>query len=98
LRFVASPASIFGRLFGGSEHWRAWLLWEFQTEVSRENWGFYLNADKKLNSMMLFRSEFEANPIGVERMFTIGSIASSPLVMNGTVYFGSADGYFYALD
>ncbi len=73
-------------------------LWEFQTEVSRENQGFFLNADKTLNTMMLFRGEFESNSIGVERMFTIGSIASSPLVMNGTVYFGSADGYLYALN
>ena len=72
-------------------------LWEFQTEVSRENQGFFLNADKTLNSMMLFRDEFEANPIGVERLFTLGSIASSPLVLNGIVYFGSADGYVYAL-
>jgi len=74
-------------------------LWEFQTEVSRENRGFYLNADKSLNSMMLFpNSSFEENALQLERLFTIGSIASSPLVMNGTVYFGSADGYVYALE
>jgi len=72
-------------------------LWEFQTEVSRENLGFLMNADKTLNYMMLFRGDFEQNAIGVERLFTIGSIASSPLVMNGTVYFGSTDGYLYAL-
>ncbi len=72
-------------------------LWEFQTEVSRENRGFYMNADKSLNYMMLFRGQFEPSDIGVERMFTLGSIASSPLVMNGIVYFGSADGYLYAL-
>ncbi|HET6205380.1 MAG TPA: PQQ-binding-like beta-propeller repeat protein [Terracidiphilus sp.] len=45
----------------------------------------------------LFRGDFEQNALQVERLFTIGSIASSPLVMNGTVYFGSADGYVYAL-
>jgi outer membrane protein assembly factor BamB len=72
-------------------------LWEFQTEVSHENRGFLLNSDKTLNNMMLFRSDFEQNAIQVERLFTIGSIASSPLVMNGTAYFGSSDGYVYAL-
>jgi outer membrane protein assembly factor BamB len=72
-------------------------LWEFQTEVSRENQGFLLNADKTLNYMMLFRGDFEPNTVGVERLFTLGSIVSSPLVMNGTVYFGSADGYMYAI-
>ena len=72
-------------------------LWEFQTEVSRQNRGFFLNSDKTLNNMMLFRGDFEENAIQVERLFTIGSIASSPLVMNGAVYFGSADGYVYAL-
>jgi outer membrane protein assembly factor BamB len=35
--------------------------------------------------------------LAVERLFTLGSIASSPLVANGTVYFGSTDGYLYAL-
>jgi hypothetical protein len=58
--------------------------------------GFLMNADKTLNYLMLFRGEFEPNDIGVERLFTLGSIASSPLVMNGAVYFGSADGYLYA--
>jgi outer membrane protein assembly factor BamB len=72
-------------------------LWEFQTEVSRQNRGFFLNSDKTLNSMMLFRGDFEENAFPVERLFTIGSIASSPLVMKGAVYFGSADGYVYAL-
>lgn len=72
-------------------------LWEFQTEVSRENRGFFMNADKTLNYMMLYRGDFEQNVLGVERLFSLGSIASSPLVMNGTVYFGSTDGYLYAL-
>jgi eukaryotic-like serine/threonine-protein kinase len=73
-------------------------LWEFQTESSRRNDGFVLNADKTPNYTMLFRSEFEQSVIQVERLFTSGSVASSPLVMNGTVYFGSTDGYLYALD
>ena len=73
-------------------------LWEFQTEVSRQNHGFYLNSDKTLNSTMLFRGTYEETAIGVERMFTLGSIASSPLVFNGAVYFGSTDGYLYALE
>jgi outer membrane protein assembly factor BamB len=72
-------------------------LWEFQTEASRQNRGWLLNADRSLNSAMLFRSEWEDNVISVERMFTIGSVASSPLVTNGTVYFGSTDGTLYAL-
>lgn len=73
-------------------------LWEFQTDFSRENRGFLLNADKTMNYPMLFRAAFEDNAITVERLFTLGSIASSPLVANGVVYFGSSDGYLYALD
>lgn len=72
-------------------------LWEFQPEVSHQNRGFLLNSDKTLNNMMLCRGDFEQNAIQVERLFTIGSIASSPLIMNGTAYFGSAYGYVYAL-
>ena len=70
---------------------------EFQTDLSRENRGFLLNSDQTLNYAMLFRGAFENNVISVERLFTVGSIASSPLVLNGTVHFGSTDGYLYAV-
>jgi outer membrane protein assembly factor BamB len=35
--------------------------------------------------------------IGMDRMFSLGSIISSPVVADGVVYFGSTDGYLYAV-
>ncbi len=72
-------------------------LWEFQTDLSRQNRDFYLASDKTINEPVVFRSAWENNWLAVERLFTLGSIASSPLVVDGTVYFGSTDGYLYAL-
>lgn len=39
-----------------------------------------------------------APTVAVDRQFNIGAIFSTPLVMNGVVYFGSTDGNMYAID
>jgi outer membrane protein assembly factor BamB len=36
--------------------------------------------------------------VSADRQFAIGAIFSSPLVANGVVYFGSTDGFLYALE
>ena len=75
------------------------LLWDFQTDASRRNEGWVLTADRKFNNPMLFRSNWREAPlVASARQDSVGSIYSSPLVMNGVVYFGSADGNVYALD
>ena len=35
--------------------------------------------------------------LALERLYSLGSILSSPVVEGGVIYFGSADGYLYAL-
>ena len=35
--------------------------------------------------------------IGLHRMFTLGSVLSSPVVVDGMLYAGSTDGTVYAL-
>jgi outer membrane protein assembly factor BamB len=74
-------------------------LWDFQTETSKQNKGWILTADRKFNEPMFFTSNWrEAPVVGTERQFSIGAIFSTPLVMNGVVYFGSTDGNLYAID
>ena len=75
------------------------LLWEFQTEASKANNGWVLTADRRFNSSLLFFDNWREAPLvaGAQQM-SVGSIFSSPLVANGTVYFGSTDGYLYAID
>lgn len=75
------------------------MLWEFQTETSKQNKGWVLTADRKFNEPMLFHSSWrEAPVVATDRQFNIGAIFSSPLVVNGVVYFGATDGNLYAVE
>jgi outer membrane protein assembly factor BamB len=75
------------------------VLWDFQVETSRQNKGWVLTADRKFNSPLLFYSNWREAPIvGTDRQIGIGGIFSSPLIVNGVVYFGSADGFLYAVE
>lgn len=75
------------------------VVWEYQTEASKENKGWILTADRKFNAPFFFSSNWREAPIvSSDRQFNIGAIFSTPLVANGVVYFGSTDGYLYALE
>jgi outer membrane protein assembly factor BamB len=75
------------------------VLWEFQTDASKQNNGWVLTADRKFNQPLLFYSNWREAPIvATDRQFSVGSIFSSPLVANGVVYFGSTDGFLYAIE
>ncbi len=75
------------------------LLWQFQTEASKRNVGWVLTSDRKFNVPLLFSSEWREAPILASlRQFEVGSIFSSPLVVDGVVYFGSTDGKLYAVE
>jgi outer membrane protein assembly factor BamB len=75
------------------------VLWDFQTDASRQNKGWVLTADRRFNQSLLFYSSWREIPaVANERQLSVGSIFSSPLVQDGIVYFGSADGFMYALE
>ncbi|HVN33616.1 MAG TPA: PQQ-binding-like beta-propeller repeat protein [Casimicrobiaceae bacterium] len=75
------------------------LLWQFETETSRENRGWVLTSERRFNTPMLFRSTWREAPIvAADRQFAIGAIFSAPLVVGGVVYVGSTDGTMYALE
>jgi eukaryotic-like serine/threonine-protein kinase len=75
------------------------VLWDFQTETSKQNKGWVLTADRRFNEPLLYHSNWREAPIvATDRQFGIGAIFSSPLVVDGVVYFGSTDGYLYALE
>jgi outer membrane protein assembly factor BamB len=75
------------------------VLWDFQTETSKQNKGWVLTADRRFNDPLLYHSIWREAPIvATDRQFRIGAIFSSPLVVDGVVYFGSTDGYLYALE
>jgi outer membrane protein assembly factor BamB len=76
------------------------LAWEFQTESSKKNEHQYLKADGSFNAEVIYAplfNDYQDMPLGVSRIFSVGAIFSSPVVDHGTVYFGSTDGFLYAL-
>ena len=75
------------------------LLWDFQTDASKKNSGWTLTSDRRFNTPMLFFSAWHETPtVAADQQFSVGSIFSSPLVANGIVYFGSTDGFLYAVE
>jgi outer membrane protein assembly factor BamB len=75
------------------------VLWEFQTDASKRNDGWMLTAERRFNTPMIFWSSWREVPmIAAVQQLGVGSILSSPLVVAGVVYFGSADGSMYAIE
>jgi eukaryotic-like serine/threonine-protein kinase len=75
------------------------LLWRFTTEAAQRNRGWVLTADGAFNGPMIFSSDWrEAALAATELQFSVGSFFSSPLVVGGVIYIGSADGRLYALE
>jgi outer membrane protein assembly factor BamB len=72
---------------------------EFQTDGSRQNASKYVDDKGALRLDALYPDfTLDGMMIGVDRMNSLGSVVSSPVVANGIVYFGSTDGQIYALD
>lgn len=72
---------------------------EFQTDGSRLNSPKYVDAQGRIISSALYPDNtLDGMIIGLDRMFSLGSILSSPVVADGVVYFGSTDGHLYALN
>ena len=74
------------------------LLWSFTTEAARRNRGWVLTAEGAFNGPMIYATDWrEAALAATELQFSVGSFFSSPLVADGVIYVGSADGRMLAL-
>ncbi len=73
-------------------------LWVYQIDASKQNAPKFTGRDGHLNFTAAMGANFyEEMVTGVGRMFTMGSILSSPVVDKNVIYFGSTDGSLYAL-
>ena len=88
----------FGRLYA-LDRLSGKFVWEFQTDAAKADPLKLVNPDGKRNRATILRLfyDFEDMYINVARVFTLGSILSSPVVDQGEIYFGTTDGYVYAL-
>jgi outer membrane protein assembly factor BamB len=75
------------------------VLWNFSTDAAKADPLKVLDANgqwdqKAFNSVF---ATFEDDYVVMFKRFSVGSIIASPVVDQGCIYFGSADGTFYAL-
>ncbi len=71
---------------------------EFQTDGNKENAARYVAPDGTLNYGAIYPdSTLSGIVVGLDRMYSLGSVLSSPVIADGVAYFGSTDGRLYAV-
>ena len=102
----SSPSIARGMLYVGSHSGKLFAInlaqqkiaWEFQTEGARENGAVYTKDDGTPKYEAAYAGDFYDDMIvGVRKLMTVGGIYSSPVLVDGVLYFGSTDGYIYAI-
>ncbi len=73
--------------------------WSYQLEASKADRYKILLKNGKLNTRLVFSDQKRRyeKMSSMDMLFSLGSIHASPVIENGTLYFGSTDGNFYAL-
>ncbi|MEZ5318526.1 MAG: PQQ-binding-like beta-propeller repeat protein [Vicinamibacterales bacterium] len=70
----------------------------FATAGHTANHERYLDAEGRMNNAAIFTDRtLDSVVIGLDRQFTLGSVLSSPVIVDGVAYFGSTDGHLYAV-
>lgn len=70
----------------------------FRTEGSKANGDRYTDENGRLKTGLMYPDRtLDGMMIGMRTMQTLGSILSSPTVVDGVLYVGSTDGYLYAI-
>jgi outer membrane protein assembly factor BamB len=73
--------------------------WVFQTDGSRQNLPSYSKADGSPKYEAAFTEDFYENMVvGVNKIYSAGTIQSSPVIVDGVVFVASTDGNLYALN
>jgi outer membrane protein assembly factor BamB len=78
------------------------LTGQFNTPGKIANAKKVLNNEGNIDFNLLAKGEdlslYATSVNAMNKLYTLGSIVSSPAINNGLIYFGSADGYLYALN
>ena len=70
---------------------------EFETDGYKRNAPIWVEPDGTFKLSMYPDNTLDGTIVGRERMFSLGSILSSPAIAGGVLYVGSTDGNVYAL-
>ena len=99
---MAYIGSANGRLYG-IELTKGEIKWEFQTVGSKTDTVKMFNSEgvldeEKRNELMAGIQDMPTlSTLYTEIFINVGAILSSPVISNQVVYFGSSDGYIYAI-
>jgi eukaryotic-like serine/threonine-protein kinase len=98
---VAAGVVYFGTFDGwvhGVDAKSGQVKYQFQTDASKKNLHLYADAQGRINEGALYPDfSLDGMVIGLEKMYSLGAIVSSPSVADGVLFVGSTDGYLYAL-
>jgi eukaryotic-like serine/threonine-protein kinase len=103
----SSPAIVGRMLYIGSNEGKLFAIdlagqkaaWTFATEGSQTNGAAYTKPDGTPKYEAAFHDDFyDDMVVGVQKMMSVGAVLSSPVVVDGVIYFGSTDGNFYAVN
>ena len=75
-------------------------IWSFETDGAKQNAPALTNADGSIKFEAVFPSQklfYDDMVIAVDKLFSMGSILSSPVPVGNTLLVGSTDGNLYAL-
>lgn len=73
------------------------IKWEFQTEASKQNWHTMFDETGHFKKGFELYGDDTHIANSEKTIMNLGSILSTPVVEQNIVYFGSTDGYLYAL-
>jgi outer membrane protein assembly factor BamB len=87
-----------GRRFKALDAATGAVLARFQTDGSKEHGPRLLDENGLIRTSLLYPDRtLDGMMIGMRTIMTLGSVLSSPAVVDGIVYFGSTDGHLYAV-
>ncbi len=73
------------------------VKWTFKTDAGNSD---FVNEDGSVKKELFEGITYKQHSdmaLYLERIFSLGSIASSPVIYNGAIYFSSANGFLYAI-
>jgi len=78
------------------------LISKFETPGKKANAKAILDSAGNIDFNLLAKGKdianYDTNVYGMDQLYKLGSIVSSPSISNGVIYFGSADQYVYAIN
>ena len=98
---VAYFGDFTGRLYGVDLRSKGKIWNDFSVEARTKNAKKVLNANDRLDFTYTAAGKdpalYSTGVSVMHALYTLGSILSSPVIDQGVIYFGSADGYLYAI-